>query len=60
MDFTAVHVHFHGLQPFCNSMKISNHNNKKQQKNEHSDDYHYYFKVAIEACIGGYQISHIP
>ena len=32
MDFTAVHMHFHDLQPFCNSMKISNHNDKKQQK----------------------------
>ena len=45
MDFTAVHVRFHDLQPFCNSMKISNHNNKKTAKNEHSNDYHYYFKV---------------
>ena len=26
MDFTAVHVHFHDLQPFCNSLKMSNHN----------------------------------
>ena len=46
MDFTAVHVHFHDLKPFCNSLKISNHNHKKS-KNEHSNDYHYYFKVTI-------------
>ena len=47
MDFTAVHVHFHDLQPFCNSLKISNHNYIKTAKNEHSNDYHYYFKVTI-------------
>ena len=46
MDFTAVHVHFHDLQPFCNSLKISDHNHKTY-KNEHSNDYHYYFKVSI-------------
>ena len=46
MDFTAVHVHFHDLQPFCNSLKISNHNHKNSI-NEHSIDNHYYFKVTI-------------
>ena len=46
MDFTAVHVHYHDLQPFCNKPKISNHNHKKAKK-EHSTDYHYYFKVTI-------------
>ena len=47
MDFTAVRVHFHDLQPFCNSLKISNHNYIKTAKNEHSNDYHYYFKMTI-------------
>ena len=47
MDFTAVHVHFHDLQSFCNSLKISNHYYIKTAKNEHSNDYHYYFKVTI-------------
>ena len=32
MDFTAVHVHFRDLQPFCNSLKISNHNHKNSIK----------------------------
>ena len=44
MDFTAVHVHFHDLQPFCNSLKISNQIIKTAKK-ELSNDY--YFKVTI-------------